>query len=430
MLTIGRRDLLLGASALGLSAGLPQRANAAVELPRRYAGTTLNILSRSSPSVEASIQAGPEFEAATGIKLQYTRIAPGDQYQKMILDLTSGAHSFDVTLYVYQWKYEVEPYLADLSTLEKDVPGAPPLDLDDYPPKLLEIYGRANNRLIGLPMIGDVSFMLWNKDAYRAAGLDPESGPKTWAEIVEHGKRTAKDGKFGYALPAAKAIQCAVTWILIYHAAGGKYFDANGRPDLGSEAGIAAMRTMANDLEPIAPPGNLTWDYSEMLNSFLTGQSAQGLMWPGGFAALYDPAKSAVVGKFGITPLPGGSLLGGTSIAVNGKSANPEAARLYVAWLCSKDMVMKTAAGGMSPARLSALRDPALIQRYPHFPAVQQAMLGDTFGYIPLKESEQIHIMMYDEANAACAKIKSPEQAAADLQEKAVAFMTKRGYIK
>ena len=91
---------------------------------------------------------------------------------------------------------------------------------------------------------------------------------------------------------------------------------------------------------------------------------------------------------------------------------------------------MKTAAGGMSPARLSALRDPALIQRYPHFPAVQQAMLGDTFGYIPLKESEQIHIMMYDEANAACAKIKSPEQAAADLQAKAVAFMTKRGYIK
>ena len=117
MHTIGRRDLLLGASALGLAAGLPKRASAALELPRRYAGTTLNILSRSSPSVEASIQAAPEFEAATGIKLQHTRIAPGDQYQKMILDLTSGAHSFDVTLFVYQWKYEIEPYLADLSTL-------------------------------------------------------------------------------------------------------------------------------------------------------------------------------------------------------------------------------------------------------------------------------------------------------------------------
>jgi multiple sugar transport system substrate-binding protein len=38
--------------------------------------------------------------------------------------------------------------------------------------------------------------------------------------------------------------------------------------------------------------------------------------------------------------------------------------------------------------------------------------------------------MMYDEANAACAKIKSPEQAAADLQAKAVQFMTRRAYIK
>jgi multiple sugar transport system substrate-binding protein len=187
---------------------------------------------------------------------------------------------------------------------------------------------------------------------------------------------------------------------------------------------------MANELEAIAPPGNLTWDYNEMLNSFLTGQSGQGLMWPGGFAALYDPAKSAVVGKFGIAPLPGGSLLGGTSIAVNGKSANPEAARLYVAWLCSKEIVKRTAAGGTSPARLSSLGDPALIQRYPHFPAVQTAMLGETFGYTPLKESEQIHVMMYDEANAACAKTKTPEQAAAALQEKAVQFMTKRGYIK
>ena len=109
---------------------------------------------------------------------------------------------------------------------------------------------------------------------------------------------------------------------------------------------------------------------------------------------------------------------------------NPEAARLYVAWLCSRATVMRTAAGSMSPARLSALRDPALIQRYPHFPAVRAAMLGETFGYIPLGESEQVHIMNYDEANAACAKIKSPEQAAADLQAKAIQFMTRRGYIK
>ncbi|MBI1773943.1 MAG: extracellular solute-binding protein [Proteobacteria bacterium] len=426
---IGRRGFLIGASAAGL-AGASLRAMAADELPKRYAGTTLNILSRSSPSVDATIAVGDAFTEATGIKLQYTRIAPGDQYQKMILDLTSGGHSYDITLFVYQWKYEVAPYLADLTTLEKDVPGAPSLALADYPAKLLEIYCKVDSKLIGLPLIGDVSFMLWNKEAYRGAGLDPEAGPKTWQDIVQRGKQLTKGEKFGYALPAAKAIQCAVTWILLYHSFGGRYLDANGRPDLGGEAGLAAMRYMANELEPIAPPGNLTWDYSEMLNSFLTAQSGQGMMWPGGFAALYDPAKSAVVGKFGITPPPGGSLLGGTSIGINAKSTQPEAARLYLAWLTSQATVKRTAFGGTSPARLSALSDAGLIQRFPHYPAVQTAMLGDTFGYIPLKESEQIHVMIYDEANAACAKAKTAEQAAADLQQKAIQFMTRRGYIK
>jgi multiple sugar transport system substrate-binding protein len=86
--------------------------------------------------------------------------------------------------------------------------------------------------------------------------------------------------------------------------------------------------------------------------------------------------------------------------------------------------------GGTSPARLSALDDLGLIAKYPHFPGVKTAMLGETFGYIPIKESEQIHMMIYDEANAACAKAKTPEQAAADLQGKATEFMRRRGYFK
>ena len=428
MAKIGRRSFILGTAGLAGLSGL--RAYAADTLPRRYAGTTLNILSRSSPSVDATIKAGPQFTEATGINLQYTRIAPGDQYQKMILDLTSGAHSFDVTLFVYQWKYEIAPYLADLATIEKDVPGAPPLALDDYPQRLLDIYGRANDKLIGLPLIGDVSFMLWNKDAYQASGLDPEKGPSSWEEIAERGRKMTGGGKYGYALPAGKAIQCAVTWILLYHGFGGRYLDGGNHPELGDEAGLKAMRFIAGDLESIAPPGNLTWDYNEMLGSFLTGQSAQGLMWPGGFASLYDPAKSAVVGRFGMAPPPGGSLLGGTSIGVNAKSTQPEAARLYVSWLCSRETVRETAMGGTSPARLSALDDPTLIAKYPHFPGVKTAMLGETFGYIPIRESEQIHMMIYDEANAACAKAKTPEQAAADLQSKANEFMRRRGYFK
>jgi multiple sugar transport system substrate-binding protein len=98
--------------------------------------------------------------------------------------------------------------------------------------------------------------------------------------------------------------------------------------------------------------------------------------------------------------------------------------------LTARDTVKRMAFGGTSPARLSALGDAALIARYPHYPAVQKAMLGETFGYIPIKESEQIHMMIYDEANAACAKAKTAEQAADDLQQKATQFLKRRGYIR
>ena len=57
-------------------------------------------------------------------------------------------------------------------------------------------------------------------------------------------------------------------------------------------------------------------------------------------------------------------------------------------------------------------------------------MLGETFGYPPVREAEQVLLLAADEANAACAGTKPPAQAAADLQAKAVAFMRRRGQLR
>ena len=426
---IRRRDLAaLAAAAAGLGVA-PSPARAADALPRRYEGTTLSIMSRSSPAFDAVTALGAEFTEATGIRLQVTRVAPSDHYAKLLLDLTSNTNAYDVTLFIYQWKYELAPFLADLAGADRAVAGAPSMALDDYPAKLLEIYGRVGDKLMGLPIVGDVAFLLWNKEALKAAGL-PETAPATWDEVVARGRKLAGNGKFGFALPAGKTPQCAVLWTLLFHAFGGTYFAPDGTPTLGSAAGVQTMRFMAEALETVSPTGNLTWDYNEVMNSFSTAQSAQAVIWPGAFSILSDPGKSAVAGKFALAPPPGGSLLGGTSIGVNAKSSKAEAARLYVLWITSPDVVRRTAMSGTAPARLSALGDPALVAKYPYFPDVKAAMLGETFGYIPMKEAEQVNMMVADEANAACARSKSPEQAAADLQEKVTQFMKRRGYLR
>jgi multiple sugar transport system substrate-binding protein len=425
---IDRRHFVAGGLAAGaLATSAP--AFSAEALPKTHAGTTLNVLSRTSPPFDPTIKIGEEFTEATGIKLQVTRSAPSDHYAKLMLDWSSGTNSYDVSLFVYQWKNDLAPYLADLSSMASGTPGAPALDLDDYAPKVLDIYGRHDGRLVGLPILGDVAFLLYNTAAYATKGIEAKA-PASWDEVAARSKALTGDGNYGYALPAGKTPQCYVMWSLLYHAFGGTYVDAAGVPDLGGEASIKALKFMAEQLQPTSPPGNLTWDYNEVLNSFSTGKSAHAIMWAGGLAALSDPAKSQVAGKFAAVSPPSGALLGGTSIGVNGKAKNPEAARLYVAWLTSKAIAKRNAENGLSPARLSLLGDPELVAKNPHYPAVRAAFTGETFGYIPVKEAEQILLMVADEANAACAKTKTPEKAAADLQARATQFMRRRGYIK
>jgi len=43
--------------------------------------------------------------------------------------------------------------------------------------------GTYKGRIYGLPFSADSSVLIWNKKLFKQAGLDPEKGPKTWAEI-------------------------------------------------------------------------------------------------------------------------------------------------------------------------------------------------------------------------------------------------------
>lgn len=64
-----------------------------------------------------------------------------------------------------------------------------------------------------LPFITDVSVMVWNKNLYKEAGLDPEKGPSSIDEFVEQAKAVAalnKDGVAGsYLAGQSGALSCS-----------------------------------------------------------------------------------------------------------------------------------------------------------------------------------------------------------------------------
>jgi multiple sugar transport system substrate-binding protein len=127
---------------------------------------------------------------------------------------------------------------------------------------------------------------------------------------------------------------------------------------------------------------------------------------------------------------PGGSLLGGWGVAVNRRSRNLDAAKFWASWLTSTPMTRRLVPLGGTPCRRSAYKYPAFVARYPQYPAMLAALEGDLLTYPPVPQAEQLHIVIFDELNAAIARTKSPEQAAEDMQHKAMDFMTKRGLIR
>ncbi|MBV9538759.1 MAG: extracellular solute-binding protein, partial [Acidisphaera sp.] len=382
-----------------------------------------------TPSYVALAKFADAFTAATGIALEFQQLLQADRYQKLILDVTTHTNAYDVYLTAYQWKEEVAPFVADLTHMDQEVKGCPPLDWNDYPPRALDAYARRGDKFIAVPMIGDASMLVWNKKVLRAAGLDPDAVPADWNAVAETGAKVTKDRQFGFNMPAGKSVQTACVWITLFHGFGGQFFDASGKPTMNSEPGLRAIRFMMDKLGPVSPPGILTWDFPEMLNALASGQSAQGYMWTGGFSTLFDPAKSVTAGDVGWSATPEAVLLGGWALTVNAASRNLDAAKLFVGWLTSAEISRQTALVTGTPCRTSAFNDPAVVAKYPVLPAVLKGLSGRVATYAPIKEAEQINIMIYDEVNAACAKTKTPEQAAGDLQDKVATFMKRRGYL-
>ncbi len=251
----------------------------------------------------------------------------------------------------------------------------------------------------------------------RVRALIRMSAPGSWDDIYDRGAKIVKAGQsFGYGMPAGKSIQATVTWILLFNAFGGKYFDSNMKPLFDSEAGIKAMDFMVSKLAKIGPPGITTWDFPRNVHRLRDRQTAQTMMWPGGLGGLSDPAQSQVAGRFKWCSPPGGSLLGGWACGVNKSSANRDAAYLYCAWLTSPEIVRKAALYGGAPCRVSSFQDPELVKKYAYYPAILDGM-NNSIEYPPVKEAEDIHILVYNQVNAAVSGEKSATQAAHDLQQ-------------
>lgn len=64
----------------------------------------------------------------------------------------------------------------------------------EYIPAVASYYASPKGDLVSFPFNSSTTVFLWNKDAFKAAGLDPNKPPKTWAEVAAAGAQLKASG--------------------------------------------------------------------------------------------------------------------------------------------------------------------------------------------------------------------------------------------
>jgi multiple sugar transport system substrate-binding protein len=216
------------------------------------------------------------------------------------------------------------------------------------------------DRLFGVPFTPDNSVLVYNKDLFRQAGLDPEKPPTTTQELVDYARAIGNLGPDIYGLYMAgncAACQGFTMWPQMWATPGVEFLPDSCEADSLVGDSIAtvleAHRTMWT--EGLIPPGAQTDNGANFASTFTSGKI--GMQGTGNFhiAILKNDFPNL---DFGIGFLPGvnpgeaSSFAGGDVLAIPRTSKHPDEALEFLKWVLTDDPQLEVfARTGNLPSR-------------------------------------------------------------------------------
>ncbi|WP_370678241.1 ABC transporter substrate-binding protein [Pleomorphomonas sp. PLEO] len=150
----------------------------------------------------------------------------------------------------------------------------------------------------GVPIAFSTKALYWNKDLFKAAGLDPETPPKTWAEEIADAKQIKeKTGVAGYGLPAKTFDNTMHQFMHWVYTNNGKVNDGD-KITIDSPEVLAALQAY-KDITPYSVEGATAYEQNEIRAIFLDGKV--GMIQAGSGAA--NLLKKTKI-NWGVAPLP------------------------------------------------------------------------------------------------------------------------------
>ena len=351
------------------------------EAAKPYAGTTIDVLFLDRPGYAAAKQMLPEFEAATGIKLNITTVPYENALGEQVRDFVAGG-DIDVALIDLVWiaNFAENGWIEPIETFTSNPDLADPaLEIDDFFPLVLNAFGGWNGTVYGLPFDNYSGLMFYNSCMLKDAGFD--APPATWQELKDvYGPALTKDGKYAFALQSKRnETQSADSFARMLWPFGGSFLNAEFRSNLNSPESQAGLN-FRQELMQYMPEGIVAYDHAETVNGLAQGDVAMITEWSAFYSTLASPETSTLGDCLAVAPEPKGPAgrkpaLGGFSLAVASQADDAEKAAgwLFIQWVTSKANAPRYLELGGVPARKSAYADPALAETYKFIPALVES---------------------------------------------------------
>lgn len=328
-----------------------------------------SFVSSTVPALNSLIADFEELHPNIKIKAQY--VPTGDALvQKLITSIQSKTAPDISWLHAHFIEDLVEAdAIYNMDHFIKGPNGLAQEDLNDIYPALLQ-YASWKGTLYTLPMEATNLALLYNKDMFRAAGLDPNKPPKNWNELKEYAEKLTfdkdGDGKFeqvGLFLPIFPAAGPLSSWMVWqFHPflwqAGGYKIDLEQTHVMYNEEPAIQALELWKELYQKLRLDVFTSDYDV---AFASKNLAMAMDGPWNLPRYNEILKDI---DWGFAPLPAGpkkraTIVGGEYLAIFKQSKSPNEAWTFVKWITNPEVQAKWAmTSGYLPIRRAVLDVP------------------------------------------------------------------------
>jgi multiple sugar transport system substrate-binding protein len=317
----------------------------------------IRVLVANHPYGDLLKSAIPEFEAATGIKVNVEALQEGQLTTKLTTEFATKSSSVDVFMtrplqegkmfYKNGWYEPLAGY-----------------DFSDYPKNVMSVATFGQKSYI-VPLVTEWQVLYYRKDVLRDAGV---AVPTNFTELESAAKKINSDNIAGFASRGKGA--AAVTQLSSYiYNYGGLFLD-NGVAVFNSKPAVDAIRFYGKMLGSYGPKGVTSMSWENIMPLFQAGKIA---MWTDAsvfYGQIVDPAKTQVAAEnVGIANLPAGPKMNSPfivtswGIAVAKQSKNKDLAMKFLDWATSKELAAKGMLANITMARSSVWEDKAVLAK-------------------------------------------------------------------